>query len=192
MRPTLYAFATAQLDGLLAQNELDLAGLLEPFQVTNVRVTDTAHQSHLITALPLHIVEARTQPRPESTEHFIDSLDSLVHRAAAGDIPPPLQVAAPTRAADAGNEGWKGRPVESITPWFAVMRDHVLHKRDLVEYETFACPVACTCALRIVQLLTVRLQACSQSRPPTPIRCPPSQIYGIARPRTTCSRLHRR
>lgn len=41
------------------------------------------------------------------------------------------------------DEGWKGRSVESLTPWYKAMRDEVLRRREMVEWETFAWPVGC-------------------------------------------------
>ena len=41
------------------------------------------------------------------------------------------------------DEGWKGRPIERLTPWYAAMRDEIFRRREMVEWETFAWPVAC-------------------------------------------------
>lgn len=44
-------------------------------------------------------------------------------------------------------EGWQGRPVESLTPWYAAMRDEIFKRREMVEWETFAWPVGCESSL---------------------------------------------
>lgn len=41
------------------------------------------------------------------------------------------------------DEGWQGRGVEAVTPWYAAVRDKVLQRREMVEWETFGQPVAC-------------------------------------------------
>lgn len=41
------------------------------------------------------------------------------------------------------DEGWQGRAVEELTPWFATVRDQVLGRREMVEWESFNQPVAC-------------------------------------------------
>ncbi|KAK4054931.1 hypothetical protein OIV83_000855 [Microbotryomycetes sp. JL201] len=45
------------------------------------------------------------------------------------------------------DEGWQGRSIESLTPWYAAMRDQVLKRREMVEWDTFAWPVGCLLAL---------------------------------------------
>ncbi|KAL8283651.1 hypothetical protein RQP46_005446 [Phenoliferia psychrophenolica] len=45
------------------------------------------------------------------------------------------------------DEGWKGRSIERLTPWYAAMRDEIFRRREMVEWETFAWPVACLLAL---------------------------------------------
>ncbi|KAM0793278.1 hypothetical protein ACM66B_000739 [Microbotryomycetes sp. NB124-2] len=45
------------------------------------------------------------------------------------------------------DEGWQGRSIDSITPWYAAMRDQVLKRREMVEWDTFAWPVGCLLAL---------------------------------------------
>ena len=41
------------------------------------------------------------------------------------------------------NEGWQGRGVDQVTPWYAAVRDKVLERREMVEWESFGQPVAC-------------------------------------------------
>lgn len=41
------------------------------------------------------------------------------------------------------DEGWQGRSIDSLTPWYAAMRDEVFKRREMVEWETFAWPVGC-------------------------------------------------
>jgi hypothetical protein len=41
------------------------------------------------------------------------------------------------------DEGWQGRGVDRVTPWYAAVRDKVLERREMVEWETFGQPVAC-------------------------------------------------
>lgn len=42
------------------------------------------------------------------------------------------------------DEGWRGATIESLTPWYTTMRDEVLKRREMVEYDTFGWPVAST------------------------------------------------
>ena len=41
------------------------------------------------------------------------------------------------------DEGWKGRTIENLTPWYAAVRDEVFRRREMVEWETFGWPVGC-------------------------------------------------
>lgn len=68
------------------------------------------------------------------------------------------------------DEGWQGRSIEALTPWYAAMRDGVLKRREMVEWDTFAWPVACTCIwtssrLKNKSLIARLIQAFSRSRP---------------------------
>ena len=47
---------------------------------------------------------------------------------------------------DDRDEGWKGRGIDHLTPWYAMMRDRVFARREMVEWETFGWPVACECS----------------------------------------------
>lgn len=42
-----------------------------------------------------------------------------------------------------GEENWKGASVEELTPWYTTMRDEILQRREMVEWETFSWPVGC-------------------------------------------------
>lgn len=95
----------------------------------------------------------------ERDELFLDSLSSLISSRADTWISQngreELDVRGPRprrRVADEGDEpepvvevdeGWRGRSVDSLTPWYAAMRDEVLRRREMVEWETFAWPVGC-------------------------------------------------
>lgn len=41
------------------------------------------------------------------------------------------------------DEGWKGRSIENLTPWYAAVREEVFRRREMVEWETFGWPVGC-------------------------------------------------
>ncbi|BGP44635.1 hypothetical protein JCM10450v2_000449 [Rhodotorula kratochvilovae] len=45
------------------------------------------------------------------------------------------------------DEGWRGRRVDALAPWYALVRDSVLARRDLVPHESFAHPVGVLVAL---------------------------------------------
>lgn len=96
-------------------------------------------------------------------ELFLDSLSSLVSQRVDGWLNQParreLNVVIRSeqsrrngvdRDNDLGREpeeGWEGAAIEDLTPWYAAMRDEVLRRREMVEYDTFAWPVASESAL---------------------------------------------
>ncbi|GAA6008142.1 uncharacterized protein JCM10292_001859 [Rhodotorula paludigena] len=45
------------------------------------------------------------------------------------------------------DEGWQGRAVEKLAPWFKEVRDEVFRRRDMVECDTLAWPIGCVLAL---------------------------------------------
>ena len=89
-------------------------------------------------------------------ELFLDSLSTLINDNADAWIDPAVRpelrvrgAREKRRGADAElltleDEGWKGKSIEELTPWYATMRDQVLRRREMVEWETFAWPVGCT------------------------------------------------
>ncbi|ORY80223.1 ER-golgi trafficking TRAPP I complex 85 kDa subunit-domain-containing protein [Leucosporidium creatinivorum] len=107
------------------------------------------------------------QPTPaEQDELFLDSVSSLLIQrtdswlAQTGreeldvrGVQPRRRVAEREEGEGKGeveeeeDEGWKGRSVESLTPWYKGMRDEVLRRREMCEWETFGWPVACVLAL---------------------------------------------
>ncbi|GAA5918451.1 hypothetical protein JCM1841_003975 [Sporobolomyces salmonicolor] len=44
-------------------------------------------------------------------------------------------------------EGWEGKSIDELTPWYAAMRDEVFKRREMVEWETFGWPIGCLLAL---------------------------------------------
>lgn len=119
---------------------------------------------------PLQVSDAPTtpmtpahQPTPaEQDELFLDSVSSLLIQktdswlAQTGREELDVRGVQPRRRAaereegegrgveeDEQDEGWKGRSVENLTPWYRAMRDEVLRRREMVEWETFAWPVGC-------------------------------------------------
>lgn len=98
-----------------------------------------------------------SQPtQAERDELFLDSLSSLISQKAEGWIvnngKEELAVRANTRAKRKGeeeggsergpvDEGWEDRRIEELTPWYTSMRDEILKRREMVEWETFAWPV---------------------------------------------------
>ena len=87
-------------------------------------------------------------------ELFLDSLSSLINDNTDAWLDrPELRVRGPmekrkgtdAEIAKREDEGWKGRSIEELTPWYTTVRDHVLRRREMVEWETFAWPVGCTC-----------------------------------------------
>jgi hypothetical protein len=89
-------------------------------------------------------------------ELFLDSVSSLVSQRVDSWLNEPnrreLSVALESnrnkalsdksRGSSIEDEGWKGASIESLTPWYATMRDEVLKRREMVEYDTFGWPVA--------------------------------------------------
>ncbi|KAM0755961.1 hypothetical protein T439DRAFT_376232 [Meredithblackwellia eburnea MCA 4105] len=56
----------------------------------------------------------------------------------------------PTSSTEEGeleDEGWQGRPLDRLTPWYALLRDEVFRRRDMIPHDTFNWPVACVLAL---------------------------------------------
>lgn len=91
----------------------------------------------------------------ERDELFLDSLSSLVSQRVDGWIGQTGREELAVRAAKSNkrgedseadveaDEGWDGRSIEALTPWYATMRDEVLRRREMVEWETFSWPVGC-------------------------------------------------
>ncbi|GAA5899344.1 Trs85p [Sporobolomyces salmoneus] len=42
---------------------------------------------------------------------------------------------------------WESKTLDELTPWYKHFRDEVFRRRELVEYETWGCPVGCILAL---------------------------------------------
>ncbi|KAK4704695.1 trafficking protein particle complex subunit 8, partial [Phenoliferia sp. Uapishka_3] len=100
----------------------------------------------------------------ERDELFLDSLASLISQRVDGWIGETGREELAVRKVKKGKakyseegfaaevaeefeEGWKGRPIERLTPWYAAMRDEIFRRREMVEWETFAWPVGCLLAL---------------------------------------------
>ncbi|GAA6061352.1 hypothetical protein JCM10212_004833 [Sporobolomyces blumeae] len=53
----------------------------------------------------------------------------------------------PSTNDDRIDEGWEGKSVDELTPWYAALRDEVFERREMVEWETWGWPVGCVLAL---------------------------------------------
>mgnify|MGYP001559610672 CR=1 FL=1 len=91
----------------------------------------------------------------ERDELFLDSLSSLISQRVDGWIGQTGREELAVRASKGqkrgeepesqveADEGWEGRSTEALTPWYTTMRDEVLRRREMVEWETFSWPVGC-------------------------------------------------
>lgn len=93
-------------------------------------------------------------------ELFLDSLSSQISRRVEGWLAEPgreeLLVQEPTKRVRGSEEfvpgvekdelgqSWREESIDQLTPWYAAMRDEVMQRREMVEYDTFGWPVACT------------------------------------------------
>ncbi|GAA6006499.1 hypothetical protein JCM10207_004953 [Rhodosporidiobolus poonsookiae] len=140
-----------------------------PSTTTRQRSGSLAHQSANLTSTPVPSTPLTPYHHPSQLERddlFLDSLGHSLIRTvdshlADPALPPPLEVrptSVPRRLpeqgaeplepdVDARQEGWEGKTVEQLAPWFRQLRDDVFRRRELVEWETFNWPVACLLCL---------------------------------------------
>lgn len=122
------------------------------------------NRSNSTTLPPAHPPTPFIAPnQAERDELFLDSLsDSITHKVdywIANGGAPELNLKRPVQRkklyrADSVqlqeeeeeqdvDEGWKGVSIDQLTPWYTNLRDQILARREMVEWETFAHPVAC-------------------------------------------------
>jgi hypothetical protein len=148
-RPLPAGFGEAVEEGVVMQHHRTRSGTVgtagEPFAMAPAppAVTTPTLQYHPLQA--------------ERDELFLDSLSSLISQKVDGWIGQEGRAELSVRGSKArrrgedvdtreegdSDEGWQGRRVEALTPWYAAMRDEVLKRREMVEWDTFAWPVGC-------------------------------------------------
>ncbi|KAI5480856.1 (transport protein particle) complex protein Trs85 [Pseudohyphozyma bogoriensis] len=113
-------------------------------------------------------VEPRTPSTPfvpptqaERDELFLDSVSSAISGRVDAWIKDELKVKRPVkpkkRYPEEGEEevpepevepeGWEGKDVDEMTPWYKELRENVFRRREMVEWESFGWPVGCLLAL---------------------------------------------
>ncbi|KAK4058005.1 hypothetical protein OIO90_000744 [Microbotryomycetes sp. JL221] len=162
-RPRSSTMTSSTSQGSSHSNATQLEGNLTPVNAARV-VSHSPQQLLPPGQLPQTPQTPFTWPtQAERDELFLDSLSSLVGSSVDGWMSQTGRQELEVRGArpkprlpDTGqelepvpefDEGWQGRSIENLTPWYAAFRDQVLARREMVEWDTFAWPVGCLLAL---------------------------------------------
>lgn len=140
---TLGSMSSPKLGGGLPH----MPSALEPAPLADIKATTSQHR-------PTPSMSFTQPTLAERDELFLDSLSSELSKRAdewigqggleelkVRGVKARIKVGDDEKVEPELEEGWEGRSLQQLTPWYVAMRDEVLKRREMVEWETFAQPV---------------------------------------------------